>query len=253
MIKRWSEIYGRSQQILRVLLGSNAPVSGRRVADVLNISPTTAGNGLKALLDRGLVNAQPAGAAVLWSANEASAEVRALRRDLESSTRANSARVPVPADVLAWTLPPPGTKPVLKVVVLTALASEFASVRSHLAEATLRRTRSGTRYDVGVVRGKHLDWEVHLAEVGMGNSGAAAEVADAVDAVVARYHPHLGLPRAGPNHRPSFPRPAARVQVAGYDGNDAHLPLPRHEPRLRIHGYRLQGGYPQTLKSIANQ
>jgi len=181
MIERWSEIGGRPRQILKVLLESNAPVSGRRVADVLNISPTTAGKGLKGLLDRGLVSAQPAGAAVLWSANEANAEVRAFRRELESGTRAVSGRAPVPADAFAWVMPLEGAKPVLKVVVLTALASEFAAVRSHFAEATLRRTRSGTRYEVGLVRGEHLDWEVYLAEVGMGNSGAAAEVAGAVE------------------------------------------------------------------------
>ncbi len=192
-MERWSEIDGRSQQILKVLLGSNAPLSGRRVADVLNISPTTAGKGLKALLDRGLVSAQPAGAALLWSVNEVNAEVRALRRDLESSTRAVGDRAPVPADALAWPLAPSGTRPVLKVVVLTALASEFAAVRSHLAEATLRRTRSGTRYDVGFVRGEHLDWEVHLAEVDMGNSGAAAEVAGAIDAFSPRLILFVGV------------------------------------------------------------
>jgi nucleoside phosphorylase len=182
VIERWSDIDGRSQQILKVLLESNAAVSGRRVADVLKISPTTAGKGLKAMLDQGLVSAQPAGPALLWSANEANPDVRALRRDLESSTRAIGDRAPVPADALAWTLPPSGTKPALKVVVLTALPSEFAAVRSHFAETTLRRTRSGTRYDVGLLRGEHLDWEVYLAEVGMGNSGAAAEVAGAIEA-----------------------------------------------------------------------
>src|SRR5439155_14681248 len=83
--------------------------------------------------------------------------------------------------------------PVLKVVVLTALASEFAAVRSHFAEATLRRTRSGTRYDVGFVRGEHLDWEVYLAEVGMGNSGAAAEVAGAVETFSPRLILFVGV------------------------------------------------------------
>jgi len=193
VIGRWSEIDGRSQQILKVLLESNSPVSGRRVADVLNISPTTASKGLKALLDGGMVIAQPTGPAVLWSANEASAEVRAWRRDLEVSTRPVSDRIPDPADALAWTPLPQGTKPVLKVVVLTALASEFAAVRSHFAEAKLRRTRSGTRYDVGFVRGEHLDWQIHLAEVGMGNSGAAAEVAGAVEAFSPRLILFVGV------------------------------------------------------------
>jgi nucleoside phosphorylase len=181
VVERRSEIDSREQELLRVLVESNAPVSGRRVANVLGISPTTASKRLKALLDRGLVNAQSAGAAVLWSANEADAGVRALRRQLEATTRAVSGSAPVPPDAVAWRLPLSGVKSTLKVVVLTALAQEYAAVRSHLAEVTQRRTRSGTRYDVGFVRGEHLDWEVHLAEVDMGNSGAAAEVAGAVE------------------------------------------------------------------------
>jgi nucleoside phosphorylase len=182
MVEGRTEIDSRSRELLKILLESTAPVSGRRVAGVLNISPTTAGKRLKALLDGGLVHAQPARPAVLWSANDASAEVRALRRELESSVRATSSGAPVPADSIAWTLSPSGPKPTRRVVVLTALGLEYAAVRSHLAEVTLRRTRSGTRYDVGVVHGEHLDWEVYLAEIGMGNSGAAAEVAGAVEA-----------------------------------------------------------------------
>jgi nucleoside phosphorylase len=65
--------------------------------------------------------------------------------------------------------------------VLTALALEYAAVRSHLTEVVQRRTRSGTRYEAGLVHGEHLDWEVNLAEVDMGNSGAAAEVASAIE------------------------------------------------------------------------
>ena len=65
--------------------------------------------------------------------------------------------------------------------MLTALALEYAAVRSHLVEVMKRRTRSGTRYEVGFVRGEYLDWEVYLAEVGMGNAGGAAEVAGAVE------------------------------------------------------------------------
>jgi nucleoside phosphorylase len=181
VVERRSEIDGRSQELLRVLLESNTPVSGRRVAEVLSISPTTAGKRLKALLDRGLVNAQSAGAAVLWSVNEANAEVRALRHDLESSAPATGGRASVPADTAAWTRPLAGTKPTLKIVVLTALALEYAAVRSHLDDVAQRRTRSGIRYEVGLVRGEHLDWEVYLAEVDMGNTGAAAEVAGAIE------------------------------------------------------------------------
>ena len=181
MTERLPEIDVREQELLRTLLESNTAVSGRRVAEVLGISPTTAGKRLKALLDRGLVNAEPAGIAVLWSANDANATVRALRRDLESGTRAISDQASVPADSLAWPQPSARAKPVLRVVALTALPLEYAAVRSHLVEVMRRRTRSGTRYEVGFVRGEYLDWEVYLAEVGMGNVGGAAEVAGAVE------------------------------------------------------------------------
>ncbi len=181
MVEHLSGIDVREQELLGILLESSAPVSGRRVAEVLSISPTTAGKRLKALLDRGLVNAEPAGVAVLWSANDANASVRALRRDLESSKRSISGPAPVPADSLAWPQPPSSAKPTLKVVVLTALALEYAAVRSYLVEVTKRRTRSGTRYEVGYVRGEYLDWEVYLAEVGMGNASGAAEAAGAIE------------------------------------------------------------------------
>jgi nucleoside phosphorylase len=193
VVGREPEIDGSLREVLQILVSSTAPVSGRRVAQVLHISPTTASNRLKALLDRGLVQARPSGAAVLWSANEASPVVRTLRQDLDPGTRPVSGPAPVPADILAWALPAPGIKPVLKVAVLTALAPEYAAVRVHLSGVTQSRTRSGTRYDVGFVRGQHLDWEVYLAEVGMGNAGAAAEVAGAVETFSPRLILFVGV------------------------------------------------------------
>ena len=187
------EIDSRSRDLVRVLLESSAPVSGRRVADLLGISPTTATKRLKVLLDLGLVKAQSAGAAVLWCADEAHADVRALRRDLGSRRQARFSSNPAPADTLAWALPVQGTKSTCKAVVLTALPLEYAAMRTHLGEVTRWQSPSGTRYEVGVVRGEHLDWEVYLAEIGMGNSGAAVEVAGAIENLVPQLVLFVGV------------------------------------------------------------
>jgi nucleoside phosphorylase len=179
-----------SEDILRALLETNAPVSGRRVAEALGISPTTAGKRLQALLDRGFVTRQSAGSAVLWSVNESSTEVRALRLALGSSALANVVQTPAPADTTAWTTASPvGARSRLRVVILTALALEYGAVRSHVLDVAQRKSRSGTRYEVGSLQGEHLDWEVYLAEIDMGNAGSAAEVAGAIEA----FSPHLIL------------------------------------------------------------
>jgi nucleoside phosphorylase/DNA-binding transcriptional ArsR family regulator len=172
----------RLREVLRALLGAGAPVSGRRLAQTLGLSPTTVGNRLKALLERGYVNAQPSGAAVLWSANEANAEVRAARRELESVVPTESGQAKNSADISSWGRPVAADNPVVKVVVLTALQLEYSAVRYYLNDVERRRTRSGTIYEVGRIYGEHLTWDAHLAEIDMGNAGAAAEVAGAIDA-----------------------------------------------------------------------
>jgi nucleoside phosphorylase/DNA-binding transcriptional ArsR family regulator len=172
----------RSREVLRALLGASAPVSGRRLAQTLGLSPTTVSNRLKALLDQGMVNAQPSGAAVLWSPNVTNPEVRAARRELESAALTEGGQVKNPADISSWDQPLAIDNPVVRVVILTALQLEYAAVRHYLNSAERHRTRSGTIYEVGRIYGNHLTWDAYLAEIDMGNVGAAAEVAGAVDA-----------------------------------------------------------------------
>ena len=177
-----SRLDQRSSQILAVLLQSSAPVSGRRIASILGISPTTASTHLKRLLELGLANAKSSGRAVLWSAIEDTKEARDLRAVASSPRTQRQAASSTAIDAASWIPTSSKTPPTLTAVILTALSVEYSAVRSHLeTPLSLRRTTSGTRYEVGRIRGEHVVWQVHLAEIGMGNAGAAAEVAGAVE------------------------------------------------------------------------
>jgi 5'-methylthioadenosine/S-adenosylhomocysteine nucleosidase len=58
------------------------------------------------------------------------------------------------------------------VVILTALALEYAAVRAHVPEREERVHRDGTLVEYGPLPG--TDWHVALAELGEGNGAAAA-------------------------------------------------------------------------------
>jgi nucleoside phosphorylase/predicted nucleic acid-binding protein len=67
-------------------------------------------------------------------------------------------------------------------VVFTAIELEYDAVRRQLGSCSRARTPIGTRFEVGRIRGDRADWNVYLAEIGMGNAGSAAEVMAAVTA-----------------------------------------------------------------------
>lgn len=75
---------------------------------------------------------------------------------------------------------PPEARPVLRVVLLTAIRVEYLAVRSRLSDLAGAQTSHGTRYEVGGVDGARADVLVALAEIGAGNLGSAAEVVTAV-------------------------------------------------------------------------
>jgi len=66
-------------------------------------------------------------------------------------------------------------------VVLTALDTEFRAVRALLDGVQVRRMPSGTRYHMGSVQGRNLNWIVAVAEIGEGNVSAAIETAKAIE------------------------------------------------------------------------
>ena len=68
------------------------------------------------------------------------------------------------------------------VIVLTALRDEYNAVLAHLSDLQVVRTSNGTRFEVGTFLGDRIDWRVHVAEIGMGNSRAAGIFTAAADA-----------------------------------------------------------------------
>jgi nucleoside phosphorylase/predicted nucleic acid-binding protein len=173
------------RRIVESLMEFGKPASGRRVAAALRISPTTATTALGHLRELGLVESRPAGRAVLWTVREgAPSVVRLFRRRRTDSSSPTQAQGPAPADADRWE--PVGSgddgRSILTAVVFTAIPLEYDAVRRQLGSCSRTRTRIGTRFEVGRIRGDHVDWEVHLAEIGMGNAGSAAEVTAAVTA-----------------------------------------------------------------------
>jgi predicted nucleotidyltransferase len=69
----------RRARVLDALLAAGTPLSGRDVAKRCGVSPTTAGDALDELADRGLVRVIPRGRALLWQLDEDHAFVRMVR------------------------------------------------------------------------------------------------------------------------------------------------------------------------------
>ncbi len=69
----------RRARVLDVLLAADGPLSGRDVAKRCGVSPTTAGDALDELAERGLVRVVPRGRALLWQLDEDHAFVRMVR------------------------------------------------------------------------------------------------------------------------------------------------------------------------------
>jgi len=66
-----------------------------------------------------------------------------------------------------------------RIVVLTAIPSEYQAMVRLLESPQRLQTGTGTRYAMGTIQGRDCLWEVAVAEIGPGNIGAAAEVASA--------------------------------------------------------------------------
>jgi len=166
------------KRIVLLLASSPEPVSGRRVADALGVSPTTASATLRRLNEHGLVRWRPVGRARLWELDVADPRARQLLDEQGRKTGRRSAGL---TDGLGVRAAPALRSPMSTAVVLTALPLEYAAVREHLRNVRLNRTRHGTRFEVGRLTGESLDWNVAIAEIGMGNSSAAAEVGPAIE------------------------------------------------------------------------
>ena len=75
-----------------------------------------------------------------------------------------------------------------RAVILTALPVEYEAVRAHLKD-TREKIHEGTIYELGHFQSGDQSWEVAIAEIGMGNAGAAS----AAERAVAYFKPQLVL------------------------------------------------------------
>jgi nucleoside phosphorylase len=76
-----------------------------------------------------------------------------------------------------------------RAVILTALGTEYAAVRSHLTELKEEKHLHGTLYEVGSFDSGTTNWHVGIAEIGAGNDGSAAEA----ERAMAFFSPHVIL------------------------------------------------------------
>jgi nucleoside phosphorylase len=67
-----------------------------------------------------------------------------------------------------------------RAVVLTALPIEYIAVREHLSDPQENVHERGTVYEVGAFEANGRIWEIKIAEIGIGNPGAAAETERAI-------------------------------------------------------------------------
>lgn len=150
-------------RVLESLARASSPVSGRAIARGLNISPTTATAALATLRRAGFVACTAAGRSSLWYVDEANATVRDWLDELRGIIAAHA----------------PGSRPQLTAVIFTALELEYRAVALHLPQRRPVRIRT-TRFESGSFAGNRVDWTVHVAELGAGNTRTAIEVAVAV-------------------------------------------------------------------------
>jgi len=76
-----------------------------------------------------------------------------------------------------------------RAVILTALPVEYKAVQNHLEELEEKVHSQGTIYEQGKFVANEQEWEVIIAEVGAGNTGAAA----ATERAIAYFQPNILL------------------------------------------------------------
>ncbi|NER20981.1 MAG: tetratricopeptide repeat protein [Symploca sp. SIO1C2] len=76
-----------------------------------------------------------------------------------------------------------------RAVILTALPVEYKAVQNHLEELEEKVHSQGTIYEQGKFIANQQEWEVIIAEVGAGNTGAAA----ATERAIAYFQPNILL------------------------------------------------------------
>ena len=148
-----TEISPAMRLVLVTLSETLEPLSGRRIAGLTGMSPTTANKQLESLLSLGAVSSVHRGRAVYWQTTAA-----AERMLMAQGQRAERTAL-----------------------VLTALPLEYVAVRERLPAGDERRAHNGARYLESAVSGVDVRWKVYVFEIGMGNSPTASLISYAVD------------------------------------------------------------------------
>ena len=159
--------------VLESLARSSMPVSGRALARALSIAPTTATSALAVLKRAGFVVPSVEGRSMLWRLDASNPMMRSWLQEAAGTAAQGDEHT---------------RRPRMTAVIFTALQEEYEAVVAHLPERRPSRVRT-TRFEVSDFAGDHVDWTVHIAELGAGNISTAIEVAAAVPAL----EPHLVL------------------------------------------------------------
>ena len=148
-----TELSPAMRLVLATLSETMEPLSGRRIAGLTGMSPTTANKQLESLFSLGTVSSVRRGRAVYWQATAA-----AERMLMAEGQRAERTAL-----------------------VLTALPLEYVAVRDRLPPGDERRAHNGARYLESTLSGADVRWKVYVFEIGMGNSSTASLIGYAVD------------------------------------------------------------------------
>lgn len=149
-----AELSQPMRRVLAVLSDTIEPMSGRRLATLTGMSPTTTNKALTGLSDLQAVTATRRGRAVHWQ------------------TTLTAERLLVTAD---------GQRATRSALVLTALPLEYVAVRTRLDNGDELRAPNGVRYLKSTASGLHVRWTVYVYEIGMGNAAAASLIGHAID------------------------------------------------------------------------
>jgi nucleoside phosphorylase len=142
------------RRVLTAVTTSPQPLTGRQVATVSGVSPTTATRILRQLHDDDLVTSTMKGRSTLWRGTPDAATALAHHPDRSTTRRA---------------------------LFLTALPLETAALRSLLPGSQVRREPNGVRSIESTFVGTHITWELRTVEGGMGNVATAAAAAQSFD------------------------------------------------------------------------
>jgi DNA-binding transcriptional ArsR family regulator len=145
---------------LELLADTTTSMSGRTVAAALGVAPTTATVALRKLRQAGFAASTREGRADRWRLNAENPVIRSWLQETREVAQ------------------PPSGRRQGQAVILTALPEEYEAVVSHLEDPQPERAGK-TRYECGKFSGLHIDWAVHVAEIGMGNVAASTELAAA--------------------------------------------------------------------------